>query len=93
MGRGNVKKLVEARDYYMQGVKTAVNGILENMEILVKFYPKHIEKEDKHFFIPTMDYLSRQEKEAMLKEFNEFDREFIHVKYKGIVSDLGGNKG
>lgn len=93
MGRGNVKKLVEARNKYMQGEKTAVKEILENLEILVKFYPKHIEKEDKHFFLPLMNYLDEQEKEEMLKEFYEFDRKFIHSKYKDIVSELEGKKG
>jgi len=92
LGRGNVKKLVEARDSYMQGVKPAVKNILENMEILVKFYPKHIEKEDKHFFLPVMDYLNGKEKDDMLKEFNEFDRKFIHAKYNDIVSELEQNK-
>jgi len=35
---------------------------------LLDFYPRHIEKEDKHFFIPCMEYFSEAEKEAMLKE-------------------------
>lgn len=93
LGRGNVKKLAEARNKFIQGQKAAVNDILENMEILAKFYPKHIEKEDKHFFLPVMDYLNGQEKESMLKEFEEFDRKFIHIIYKNIVSKLEGKKG
>lgn len=92
LGRGNVKKLVEARNKYMRGEKTAVKEILENMEILVKFYPKHIEKEDKHFFLPVMNYLNEQEKQEMLKEFYEFDRNFIHTKYKDMVLELEGKK-
>lgn len=91
LGRGNVKKLIEARTEYIQGKKEAVKEILENMEILVKFYPKHIEKEDKHFFIPVMSYFNKDEQAAMLNEFNEFDRKFIHVKYKNIVTELYEN--
>lgn len=90
LGRGNVKKLVEARNRFVQGEGVAVKGMLENMEILVKFYPKHIEKEDKHFFIPVMSYFNKDEQDAMLNEFNEFDREFIHVKYKDMVTELKG---
>ena len=93
MGRGNVKKLIEAGSNYTQGAKPAVKEILENMEILVKFYPKHIEKEDKHFFIPVMEYFSEQEKEKMLNEFYEFDKRFIHAKYKNIVTGLEEGRG
>lgn len=92
MGRGNVKKLIEALSKYTGGEKTTVKEILENMEILVKFYPKHIEKEDKRFFIPVMGYLSEQEQQEMLKEFYEFDGKFIHAKYKDIVTKLEGRK-
>jgi len=86
LGRGNVKKLVEARNSFVQGEKTAAKVLLENMEILVRFYPKHIEKEDKRFFLPIMSYFNKDEQGAMLNEFNEFDRKFIHVKYKDIVT-------
>ena len=44
------------------------------LEELVAFYPRHIEKEDKHFFYPILDYFSAAEQDAMLREFNEFDR-------------------
>lgn len=55
------------------------------MEILAKFYPKHIKKEDKHFFIPCMDYFKDAEKDAMLNEMFEFDRSMIHEKYTDVV--------
>ena len=45
----------------------------------------HIEKEDKHFFIPAMDYFSRDEQQKMLDEFREFDRKMIHEKYRAMV--------
>ena len=41
--------------------------------------------EDKHFFIPYMEYFSEAEKEAMLKEEWEFDKSLIHEKYRNIV--------
>lgn len=52
---------------------------------LVKFYPSHIEKEDKHFFIPCMGYFTPKEKDDMLQEFWTFDRNLIHEKYKQMV--------
>ena len=85
MGRNNVKKLVEAKEKYSQGNKDALKDIISNMETLVKFYPKHIEKEDKHFFIPCMNYFTDAEKDAMLNEMWEFDRNMIHEKYTRVV--------
>ena len=49
------------------------------------FYPKHIEKEDKHFFLPCMDYFTAQEKDNILSEEWEFDKGFIHEVYKEKV--------
>ncbi|MBL7132271.1 MAG: hemerythrin domain-containing protein [Candidatus Omnitrophica bacterium] len=85
MGRNNVKKLVEAKEKYVRGNKDALKDIVSNMEILVKFYPKHIEKEDKRFFIPCMDYFTGPEKDTMLNEMHEFDRNMIHEKYAKVV--------
>jgi hemerythrin-like domain-containing protein len=85
MGRNNVKKLVEAKEKYIQGNKDALKDIISNMEILIKFYPKHIEKEDKHFFIPCMDYFTEEERNKMLDEMWEFDKNMIHEKYNKIV--------
>ena len=85
LGRNNVKKLVEAKEKYVGGNKDALKDIMSNMEILVEFYPKHIEKEDKHFFIPCMDYFTDSEKDTMLNEMYEFDRNMIHEKYMKIV--------
>lgn len=85
MGRNNVKNLVAAKEKYVQGDNGALKEIVSNMEILVKFYPKHIEKEDKHFFLPCMDYFTDAEKDTMLNEMWEFDRKMIHEKYNKVV--------
>ena len=52
--------------------------MLYEVEKLVKFYPMHIEKEDKHFFISVMNYFSAKEQSAMLEQFWVFDRNMIH---------------
>lgn len=56
-----------------------------DIEALVKLYQGHIEKEDKRFFIPAMQYLSQQEQDGMLRRFWEFDRLLIHEKYRKIT--------
>ena len=84
-GRRVTARLVEANTRYVQRNKEALSAIMDCIETLIEFYPKHIEKEDKHFFIPCMDYFTEAEKEAMLKEEWEFDKSLIHEKYRNIV--------
>ena len=84
-GRKVTARLVEANTRYVQGNKEAFSVIMDCIKTLIEFYPKHIEKEDKHFFIPCMDYFTEAEKEAMLKEEWEFDQSLIHEKYRNIV--------
>ena len=55
------------------------------LNTLADFYPGHIEKEDKRFFLPVMAYFSFGEQEQMLEEFREFDSKMIHEKYIKLV--------
>ena len=88
MGRNNVKKAVTAKENYAQGNKNALKDITDNIGTLITFYPKHIEKEDKHFFIPCMNYFTQQERDIMLKEGEEFDKKLAQVDYEKIVEQL-----
>ncbi|MGE5418215.1 MAG: hemerythrin domain-containing protein [Acidobacteriota bacterium] len=78
-------QIVEAKKRFLNGDQTALHEIVSVGLELAEFYPKHIEKEDKHFFIPVMNYFSKNEQEAMLSEFQVFDAELIHEKYRGVV--------
>ena len=62
----------------------------QSLEDLVAFYPRHIEKEDKHFFFPILNYFSAEEQDGMLREFYEFDRRMIHEKYRKVLEAAGG---
>ena len=86
-GRENTQELGEARDRYLAGDKAAAKAMAEALGRLAKMYPRHIEKEDKHFFLPAMAYFTPDEKEAMLAESNEFDRQFVHAAYRSVVSE------
>ena len=79
-------RLEEANKRYIAGDGNALSTATDSMKSLVEFYPKHIEKEDKHFFIPCMEYFSEAERQSILKEEWEFDRNLIHEKYKNIVT-------
>ncbi|NHJ86962.1 MAG: cation-binding protein [Asgard group archaeon] len=85
-GRKLVGKLVAAKESYISGIVLALNDIVEIMQELVDFYPKHIEKEDKHFFKPVMNYFTQEERDQLLNEEYEFDKGFIHQVYGEIVS-------
>ena len=91
-GRKTVKELVEAKERYVQGQTTALEVILDKLNVLVNFYPEHIEKEDKVFFPATEEYFTQEEQDAMLEEFWEFDKEMIHEKYRSLVKQLQDEK-
>ncbi len=85
ISRENVKKMSLAQKSYVNGNKSLLNEILNPMAVLLELYPKHIKKEDQHFFLPCMRYFSSTEKDEMLNKFFEFDRNLIHEKYRKIV--------
>ncbi|MDD5610631.1 MAG: hemerythrin domain-containing protein [Candidatus Omnitrophica bacterium] len=87
-GRKTTKKLATAQEKYRQGDRNALKAVAGSLKKLVEFYPKHIEKEDKHFFLPSMGYFSKEEQACMLRDFAEFDRRLIHEKYKVMVERL-----
>jgi len=91
-GRELVRKLVEAKDLYVNGYAEALPHIARELKELVDFYPGHIEKEDKRFFFPCLDYFTQAEQERMLKEFHAFDRNMIHEKYRTVVENFLGKK-
>lgn len=87
-GRKAVADLVEAKERFMRGDKQVLPAILSSLRYMTDFYPTHIEKEDKHFFLPCMAYFTAEEKEEMLKEEWEFDKNLIHQIYKAKVNEM-----
>lgn len=88
VSRRNLKVLLEAKGRYAVQKKEALNDIKEAIKTLTVLYPRHIEKEDKHFFLPCMKYFTKLEQENMLQEFKKFDANLIHEKYKLLVERL-----
>ncbi len=80
-----VSSLQESKNRYLMGEAKAFGEVKTRLMELVMAYPPHIEKEDKHFFYPSMDYFTPEEQERMLQEFYEYDREMIHEKYSNVV--------
>jgi hemerythrin-like domain-containing protein len=86
-GRQTTARLVTAQKKYFQGETAALNDLLENLTVLVEFYPRHIAVEDQDFFLPAMAYFSQAEKDAMLARMSDFDRTAIHRRYEKVVAD------
>ena len=84
--------LLEAKKRYLKGDDAAIRDIVDPITWLVNFYPIHIEKEDRQFFMPVMSYFNKQEQETMLQEFYEFDRNLIHATYRGIIERMESTK-
>jgi len=90
--RKKVGELVEARNLYLKGSDQSLTTIMDCLKDLTALYPGHIEKEDKHFFFPCLNYFSKDEQDRMLEEFREFDRQMIHEKYEKLVENFLGQK-
>jgi len=86
--RTTVSNLLEAKNSYLRGEARAFGEVKSLLTKLVMAYPPHIEKEDKHFFYPSMEYFTTAEQDKMLKEFYDFDREMIHEKYISVVDGI-----
>lgn len=83
---------MEANEQYRKENQKALKTIETRLEDLVEFYPKHIQREDKEFFIPVMDYFTDAEKDAMLKEGQVFDSVLLHIEFDRMVSNLEGSE-
>ena len=74
--------LAEANRRYQKGETDSLSAIIKNLGTLLEFYPGHIKKEDKAFFLPVMGYFSQEEKEAMIREGYELDSRLLHREYE-----------
>jgi hemerythrin-like domain-containing protein len=86
-GRKTTGLLVAAKEEYLSGEEEKLTEIIGLARELGNFYPKHIDKEDKHFFYPCQEYFSKDEQNKMLAEFWEFDRKMIHEKYHKVYEE------
>jgi len=86
--RKTVTALEKANQSYASGKKEALKEILEMLSTLSTFYPKHIEKEDKQFFYPCMEYVSPEEREQMMNQFQQFNFSFTDNRYTQVIKSL-----
>ncbi len=84
--RKAVAEMEDAKAGFLKGARGSLSRITGTIRFLVELYPRHIDKEDHHFFLPCMAYFSQEEKDAMLAREHEFDRDLFHQLYKEIVA-------
>jgi len=86
--RQTTKRLVAANASLAAGDRAALSQVRGMLADLAAFYPVHIEKEDKRFFRPAVAYFTREEQDAMLREFIDFDASLVHERYHRIVEEV-----
>src|SRR3989304_2283594 len=86
--RKTTSNLSKANESHVNGNRDSQKDIYKLMNDLIEFYPMHTQKEDKKFFVPSMEYFTAQEQEDMLNEFWVFDRKIIHEHYAKVIDEL-----
>jgi len=89
-GRKMVARLALVRERVLKGDAAAVRDLATLLEDLAKFYPAHIEKEDRDFFLPCMDYFTEEERARLLEEEQAFDRTLLDDYFGGMVEAREG---
>jgi hemerythrin-like domain-containing protein len=86
--RETTERLAAANGAHRTGDSLSLAAVRDELRTLVDLYPDHIAKEDRVFFPAIAAYLGEDEEQAMLAEFNEFDRHMIHEKYRSLARRL-----
>lgn len=88
MARQAVVKIANAVEDYQHGQASALEVLAREMETLAIFYPRHIEHEEKKFFLGCMEYLNEAEMQSILQAYVVFDSQLLHEKYKELYVKL-----
>ena len=91
-GRETVRRLDSAIQQYVAGQDGALALIREYLRAISEFYPAHIAKEDRSFFLPAMKLFSQTERDELLAQGHEFDSGLLHDQYLQFVSDVEGRR-
>lgn len=81
-----IGRLKELNDSSRGGERSAAKDMIKVLGELVALYPDHISREDKQFFPAAMGYLQREESDALLLRFKEFDSKLMHERYMSVVA-------
>ncbi len=85
-----VDRLEIAKDKFWLGDADGIMEILTDLKDILKFYPGHMQREEKEVFPFGMKYFNRDEQKNMLEEFARFDQNLIHEKYIKMADQYEG---
>lgn len=88
--RALVRSLATATVAGRRGEEQSRESMVAALAGLVEPYPLHIAKEDADLLFPALKHFSPQGQEALLREFNEFDRGLMHERYRAVVDRWSG---
>lgn len=83
-----IDELVAATEKWTNGEHQSLTNIYDKLKKLIDLYPRHIEKEDKHFFFPCQDYFSKKEREDLLKVGYKYNQRFTNNNYEDQMKYL-----
>ena len=83
-----IERLRLLRRKHLAEGEGVLDEIIVVLDELVEFYPLHIFKEDRRFFLPVMAHFTDDEMTAMLERMKSFDQGMIHEKYSRLVDGL-----
>jgi hemerythrin-like domain-containing protein len=86
--RKAASELLAANVDYRAGDINVVGSIQDLLTEFVTFYPPHMQKEEREFFVSCGTYLTKREDERIFSEFMEFDRRLIHEHYRRVVGEM-----
>lgn len=89
-GRKTVERIALVRERAIKGEPSAPKDLAYLLEDLVRLYPAHIDKEDRLFFLPCMDYFSEEEQARMLEEGEAFDKTMLQQFFERILDAREG---
>ncbi len=79
------RKLISDLESLKSGPRQEVQSCIQK---IVRLYTSHIDKENRHFFIPAFDLFSKEEKNNLLKRFQEFDQTLVPKDYEQVLKEI-----
>ena len=85
--RGIISRWMIATEEYFDR-KNTPQGVIDCLQELTTFYPRHLAKENKFFSGPAYASFTQEEQNDLIREFEEFELSVLAWKYRKVQSTL-----
>jgi hemerythrin-like domain-containing protein len=86
--RRTILDLSANRNECMRDDACAASDVFNTFRQLLVFYPVHVACEEEVFFTVAARYFTTEEQAQLVTEFNAFDQQMIHEKYRQLAECL-----